>query len=751
MQLIECPWCGPREEVEFHYGGQAHVTYPDDPAALSDEEWAHYVFFRDNTKGLFAERWSHSHGLPPLVQRHPRHRHLPLPARLPPRRAEAGDPMSEIDKAPRRRSAPPDGRPHRPRHHPRIHLRRRAASPGTPATPWPRRCSPPAGTRSAPASSWAGRAASPRPGPRTRAASCRSRSRSPSRCCWPPPSSCTTDSSRTACRARAGSADVADSARYDAVHHHVDVLVVGAGPAGLTAALTAARAGARVALVDEQSEAGGVAAVRHRDRSTAPRRWTGSPPRSPSWPATPTCCTCSAPPRSAATTTGSSSRWSGAPTTSATQRREHLSRQRVWRIRATSRRRRDRARTSARSSSPTTTGPASCSRAPPAPSCTATACSPGREVVVFTTNDSAYDAARRPAPGRCAGARRRRRPAGGPRAPRRASCERAGHPRPPRRGSSTGTRGVERVTHALVAPAPATARSARSDRDRLRSAAGQRRVEPRGAPVQPGPRPAALRRPRSARSCPASSSTAMTVAGCGGRGCSTSPGASPTGIGRPGRHVTGARRRAAAATSTCRSRGRGAPSAATAGAVAGAGPDRRGRRHPVRRPAARRHRRRHRPRGRRRACARSSTSSATRPSAPRTTRARPPASSPPGSPPSCCGVPIASTGTTTFRPPYTPVAFAALAGRDRGRLFDPERVTAPARLARRGRARSSRTSASGSAPATTRGPVRTWTPPSCASAPPRAPVSASSTARRSARSTCRAPTPPCCSTCSTRT
>jgi sarcosine oxidase subunit alpha len=40
------------------------------------------------------------------------------------------------------------------------------------------------------------------------------------------------------------------------------------------------------------------------------------------------------------------------------------------------------------------------------------------------------------------------------------------------------------------------------------------------------------------------------------------------------------------------------------------------------------------------------------------------------------GVPVQETGTTTFRPPYTPVAFAALAGRDRGRLFDPERVTA---------------------------------------------------------------------------
>ena len=52
-------------------------------------------------------------------------------------------------------------------------------------------------------------------------------------------------------------ADIADSARYDAVHAHADVLVVGAGPAGLMAALTAARAGARVVLVDEQSEAGG--------------------------------------------------------------------------------------------------------------------------------------------------------------------------------------------------------------------------------------------------------------------------------------------------------------------------------------------------------------------------------------------------------------------------------------------------------------------------------------------------------------
>ena len=62
MQLIECPWCGPREEIEFSYGGEAHVAYPADPAALDDTEWAHYVFFRNNTKGLFAERWVHTAG-----------------------------------------------------------------------------------------------------------------------------------------------------------------------------------------------------------------------------------------------------------------------------------------------------------------------------------------------------------------------------------------------------------------------------------------------------------------------------------------------------------------------------------------------------------------------------------------------------------------------------------------------------------------------------------------------------------------
>ncbi|MEJ8278609.1 2Fe-2S iron-sulfur cluster-binding protein [Pseudonocardia spirodelae] len=52
-------------------------------------------------------------------------------------------------------------------------------------------------------------------------------------------------------------ATVPDTARYDHRHAHCDTLVVGAGPAGLLAARTAARRGDRVVLVDDRPEAGG--------------------------------------------------------------------------------------------------------------------------------------------------------------------------------------------------------------------------------------------------------------------------------------------------------------------------------------------------------------------------------------------------------------------------------------------------------------------------------------------------------------
>ena len=48
-----------------------------------------------------------------------------------------------------------------------------------------------------------------------------------------------------------------DTAAYDKLFVHTDVLVIGAGPSGLAAALSAARSGARVILLDEQAELGG--------------------------------------------------------------------------------------------------------------------------------------------------------------------------------------------------------------------------------------------------------------------------------------------------------------------------------------------------------------------------------------------------------------------------------------------------------------------------------------------------------------
>ena len=62
MLLIPCPYCGPRAELEFSYGGEAHIARPKDPASLSDEQWAAYVYWRKNTKGVFAERWMHAQG-----------------------------------------------------------------------------------------------------------------------------------------------------------------------------------------------------------------------------------------------------------------------------------------------------------------------------------------------------------------------------------------------------------------------------------------------------------------------------------------------------------------------------------------------------------------------------------------------------------------------------------------------------------------------------------------------------------------
>ena len=62
MLLIPCPYFGNREELEFSYGGEAHIERPKEPERLSDAEWADYLFMQTNPKGIFLERWVHTHG-----------------------------------------------------------------------------------------------------------------------------------------------------------------------------------------------------------------------------------------------------------------------------------------------------------------------------------------------------------------------------------------------------------------------------------------------------------------------------------------------------------------------------------------------------------------------------------------------------------------------------------------------------------------------------------------------------------------
>lgn len=62
MLRIECPYCGLRDQSEFRCGGEADRTRPARPDRCNDQQWAEYLFYRDNPKGLLRERWVHSYG-----------------------------------------------------------------------------------------------------------------------------------------------------------------------------------------------------------------------------------------------------------------------------------------------------------------------------------------------------------------------------------------------------------------------------------------------------------------------------------------------------------------------------------------------------------------------------------------------------------------------------------------------------------------------------------------------------------------
>lgn len=62
MLKITCPWCGPRAQIEFTYGGDASVSRPRDPDAVSEQAWLDHVYLRDNACGPHWEWWQHAAG-----------------------------------------------------------------------------------------------------------------------------------------------------------------------------------------------------------------------------------------------------------------------------------------------------------------------------------------------------------------------------------------------------------------------------------------------------------------------------------------------------------------------------------------------------------------------------------------------------------------------------------------------------------------------------------------------------------------
>jgi sarcosine oxidase subunit delta len=58
VQLFPCPFCGPRDETEFHYGGEVGNARPEGTDVPVDD-WARYLYMRANPKGRTREIWVH--------------------------------------------------------------------------------------------------------------------------------------------------------------------------------------------------------------------------------------------------------------------------------------------------------------------------------------------------------------------------------------------------------------------------------------------------------------------------------------------------------------------------------------------------------------------------------------------------------------------------------------------------------------------------------------------------------------------
>lgn len=59
MQLFNCPFCGERDESEFHFATEAGKPRPEPAEKVSDRRWAEYLHMHAAPRGEAREIWIH--------------------------------------------------------------------------------------------------------------------------------------------------------------------------------------------------------------------------------------------------------------------------------------------------------------------------------------------------------------------------------------------------------------------------------------------------------------------------------------------------------------------------------------------------------------------------------------------------------------------------------------------------------------------------------------------------------------------
>ena len=62
MLIIDCPFCGSRDEREFTHGGPDFGPRPDNAGDFNDDDWVKQLIVPDNPLGSVSEWWWHERG-----------------------------------------------------------------------------------------------------------------------------------------------------------------------------------------------------------------------------------------------------------------------------------------------------------------------------------------------------------------------------------------------------------------------------------------------------------------------------------------------------------------------------------------------------------------------------------------------------------------------------------------------------------------------------------------------------------------